>query len=166
MELIPKGWGARLRAERKRLGRTQADVAKLVGISTVTYQQYEREEHEPKLTFLNKLNELGFDARLIFFGKASEVKSFSAHSQQLEMQAFKLAQEYANKTYSGELGDEGRFALFEHFRSQLESLALLGVEMPSNLDAFNKGFISFSSYDCLIGGLESRGNACSATPSS
>lgn len=143
MELIPKGWGSRLRLERKRLGHTQADVASLVRISTVTYQQYEREEHEPKLTFLNKLNELGFDVRLIFFGETNKVKAIPAHSQQLEMRAFKLAQEYVNKTYDGELGDEGRFTLFEFFRSQLEGLIVDGTEMPFNLDAFNKGSLSF-----------------------
>ena len=144
MELIPKGWGSRLRLERKRLGHTQADVASLVRISTVTYQQYEREEHEPKLTFLNKLNELGFDVRLIFFGDLNEGKQISVRSQQLEMRAFKLAQEYVNKTYANELGDEGRFALFELFRSQLEGLAVDGAEMPFNLDAFNKDPLSFS----------------------
>jgi transcriptional regulator with XRE-family HTH domain len=143
MELIPKGWGSQLRSERKRLGHTQADVASLVGISTVTYQQYEREDHEPKLAFLNKLNELGFDVRSIFFGEANKAKVIPAHSQQLEMRAFKLAQEYVNKTYADELGDEGRFALFEFFRSQLEDLIVDGAEMPSNLDAFNKNPLSF-----------------------
>lgn len=142
MELIPKGWGARLRAERKRLGHTQADVASLVGISTVTYQQYEREEHEPKLIFLNKLNELGFDARSIFFGDSNQVRLIPIRPEQLEMRAFMLAQEYVNKTYQGELGVEARFTLFERFRSQLEGLVLAGVEMPSNLDSFNRNVFS------------------------
>ena len=136
MELIPKGWGSRLRAERKRLGRTQADVANLVGISTVTYQQYEREEHEPKLTFLNKLKELGFDARLIFFGEVNEVKVFPIRAEQLEIRAFNLAEEYIVKTYNGILGSEAKYALFAFFRSHLEALVLSGVEMPAGLETF------------------------------
>ena len=48
MDLIPKGWGSRLRAERKRLGYTQVEFARLTSVSTLTYQQYEREEYETR----------------------------------------------------------------------------------------------------------------------
>lgn len=148
MQLIQDGWGSRLRAERKRLGLTQALLAQQAGISTVTYQQYEREDYEPKLSFFNKLNDLGFDVHLLLFGSVEKTNIVKVHPQQLEMRAFMLAQDYVAKTYEGILGDEGRFALFEHFRSQLESLSLAGEEIPLSLDAFNGAIALIQSSAC------------------
>lgn len=69
MEVIQDGLHLRLRSERKKLGYTQVDFAKLIGISTVTYQQYERGEYEPKISVLNKLGKLGCNVHLILFGQ-------------------------------------------------------------------------------------------------
>ena len=143
MQLIQGELNVRMRAERKRLGYTQVELARLANVSTLTYQQYERGEHEPKVGFINTLGNLGCDVNFLLFGGVGVDKLIPARPQQLEIRAFKLAQEYANKTYGGDFGDEGRFTLFERFRFELERLALRGMQMPESLDAFNEWTSSF-----------------------
>ena len=123
MQLIQDGWGSRLRAERKRLGHTQVELSKLAGVSVVTHQQYEREEFEPRLGYLNQLASLGVDIRFVMFGEANQPRVNSLHPRELELMAFQLVQNHLNKDTVGDVGADGRFALFDLFRSELEEIS-------------------------------------------
>lgn len=64
---IKAGWGDRLRRQRKRLLHTQTQLAELSKVSVVTYQQYEREEFQPRIGYFNLLAKLGIDMQYVFF---------------------------------------------------------------------------------------------------
>jgi transcriptional regulator with XRE-family HTH domain len=121
--LIQEGWGARLKQERKRLAYTQAEIAKLSGVSVVTYQQYEREEFEPRLGYLNQLANLEVSIRFVMFGEFDKPRSKSLHPRELELMAFQLVQDHLNKEPVGDVGADGRFALFDLFRAELEKIS-------------------------------------------
>ncbi len=61
--------GSRIRQFRKSLDKTQAEFAKLTGISTQTQILYEKGTREPKASYLLKLNKEGGDINYILLGK-------------------------------------------------------------------------------------------------
>jgi len=130
-----------MRAERKRLGHTQVEFAKLSGVSVVTYQQYEREEFEPRLGYLNQLASLGVDIRYVMFGESGRPKAYSLHPRELELIAFQLVQDHLNKDPVGDVGADGRFALFNLFRSELEDIALNESELPLDSNVLIKNLV-------------------------
>jgi transcriptional regulator with XRE-family HTH domain len=65
---------ARLRAERIRLGLTQAGLAEALGIPTVTLRSYESGRSEPPARFFSMLMQARVDAHHVVLGKrATEV---------------------------------------------------------------------------------------------
>lgn len=138
---IQEGWGARLRLERKRLGYTQAEIAKLSGVSVVTYQQYEREEFEPRLGYLNQLANLDVDIRHVMFGESGKPRVSSLHPRELELMAFQLVQDHLSKDPVGDVGADGRFALFDLFRSELEEMDESELDLPIDSHALIKNLV-------------------------
>ena len=132
--LIQEGWGGRLKQERKRLAYTQAELAKLSGVSVLTYQQYEREEFAPRLPYLNPLAKLGVDIRYVMFGESGKPRASNLHPRELERIAFQLVQEHLSKDPVGDVGADGRFALFDLFRAELEEMdeSEFDLQMDSN----------------------------------
>ena len=118
--LIQEGWGARLRQERKRLAFTQVEIAKLSGVSVVTYQQYEREEFEPRLGYLNQLANLEVNMRFVMFGELEPLRNDLAHSEQIEVMALNLIKEHLNKNPGKDIAADRLFTLFDFFRSELK----------------------------------------------
>ncbi len=118
--LIQEGWGARLKQERKRLAYTQAEIAKLSGVSVVTYQQYEREEFEPRLGYLNQLDRLELNMRFILFGEEIEQGSQKTliESRVAALKAFKAMEDYVARLGQENISSEEKFAMFEVLRSQ------------------------------------------------
>ncbi len=53
--------GARLRAERERLGYSEAQIAQLLGIPLETYQHFENGEGDPGIYRMPRLADIGFD---------------------------------------------------------------------------------------------------------
>ncbi|MCG8996379.1 helix-turn-helix domain-containing protein [Laribacter hongkongensis] len=63
--------GARLRAEKLRLGLTQRDMARLGGVSPATYSGYENNKSVPTLEFVIQLANHGVDPWFLMFGVPS-----------------------------------------------------------------------------------------------
>jgi len=72
-------FGARLRAERERLGYTQKDFAELAGIKRVSQYLYEHEDISPNLRYLTAIAELGVDVYFLFFDKKHGAESIDLH---------------------------------------------------------------------------------------
>jgi len=53
----PNGFGGRLKEERQRLKLTQADFAKLAGVSRASQAHYEQEQRVPDLLYLSALSD-------------------------------------------------------------------------------------------------------------
>lgn len=138
---IQEGWGGRLKQERKRLAYTQAELAKLSGVSVVTYQQYEREEFEPRLGYLNQLVNLEVDIHFVMFGESGKPRKNSLHPRELELMAFQLVQDHLNKDPVGDVGADGRFALFDLFRSELEEMAENEFDLSVGSSALIKNLV-------------------------
>ena len=139
--LIQAGWGSRLKQERKRLAFTQAEIAKLSGVSVVTYQQYEREEFEPRLGYLNQLANLEVSIRFVMFGESDKPRANSLHPRELELMAFQLVQEHLSKDLVGDVGADGRFALFNLFRAELEGMDESEFDLPMDSNALIKNLV-------------------------
>ena len=151
---IQEGWGARLRLERKRLGYTQAEIAKLSGVSVVTYQQYEREEFEPRLGYLNQLANLDVDIRHVMFGESSKPRVSSLHPRELELMAFQLVQDHLSKDPVGDVGADGRFALFDLFRAELEVMDESELDFPIDSNALIKNLVLSRASKVTVGRLK------------
>ena len=65
-------WGTRLREERKRLGKSQTEVAKTTGISRPTQSGYENGEGNPSGTYWESISRMGFDIQYIATGTRSK----------------------------------------------------------------------------------------------
>ncbi len=137
--LIQEGWGARLRQERKRLAYTQAEIAKLSGVSVVTYQQYEREEFEPRLGYLNQLANLEVNMRFVMFGELDPLRSDLAHSERAEVMALNLIKEHLNKNPGKDIAADRLFALFDFFRAEIMAASKNGLNLPSSFNVLVGG---------------------------
>ena len=131
--LIQEGWGARLKQERKRLAYTQAEIAKLSGVSVVTYQQYEREEFEPRLGYLNQLANLEVSIRFVMFGELDPLENDLANSEHAEIMALNLLKEHLNKNPGKDIPADRLFALFDFFRSEFKEAVRNETTLPVNL---------------------------------
>jgi len=149
MDSIQTSWGSRLRSERKKLGYTQVDFAKLANVSTVTYQQYEREEFEPRLSFLYKLTDLGVDIYFVLFGKSRESVDDSIDYKELEVMAFNLLIEYLNKHSDEKNTADGLFALFRFFKSEITSVAKKKSSPLTNLNGLMENILPTNSLEKL-----------------
>ena len=65
-ELMPVG--ERIRIERERVGKTQAEIAKEMGVSRKTQIAYESGTTEPKASYVTGLERLGFDFNYVATG--------------------------------------------------------------------------------------------------
>ncbi|MBM7407082.1 MULTISPECIES: helix-turn-helix domain-containing protein [Sphingomonas] len=65
--------GARLREERVRSGRNQADFAKLAGVSRNSQTEYETGKTAPNTDYLQRLADHGVDATYILTGVRQEL---------------------------------------------------------------------------------------------
>ncbi|MBX9899144.1 MAG: helix-turn-helix transcriptional regulator [Burkholderiaceae bacterium] len=61
-------FGQRLKEERERLGKTQADFAKAGGVGRTAQFNYEREERRPSSSYLSGIEALGADSLYIMTG--------------------------------------------------------------------------------------------------
>lgn len=65
--------GKRISAARKKEGLTQAQLAKLCGVATITIQQYERDKRQPRNGMLEKISTiLKTDPFQLFLGATQE----------------------------------------------------------------------------------------------
>ena len=76
----------------------------------VTYQQYEREEFEPRLGYLNQLVKLEVDIHLVMFGDLLAQVDASL-SEWVEIMVLSLIKEHLNKNSGKDIATDRLFAL-------------------------------------------------------
>lgn len=110
-----KPFGARLKAERERLGLTQAAFAAACGVGKTAQYMYERGEREPGFSYFEAARALGVDTLYVTNGtrEGSDWAYARAYKKVLQMTALLLA-----------LDD-----------SQLDRLASLAMEKEAEFDA-------------------------------
>jgi transcriptional regulator with XRE-family HTH domain len=67
-------FGERLRSERERLGLTQAEFAKLSGVTGRSQRNYESSDRIPSAKYLEALGKAGVDVQFLISGEASSVE--------------------------------------------------------------------------------------------
>lgn len=87
-------FGLRLREERKRIGLTQAEFAKKLGVSRNTQINYEAMDREPDVKYIARLEEIGVDSKFVVTGDASVlVNAGEALASQAEI-VFKVVKDF------------------------------------------------------------------------
>jgi len=114
---VAQGFGPRLREERERIGLNQAQLAALAGVQRLAQGLYESEARSPSIKYLMAIGESGVDLYFVLFGTRMPVQGENVH--RLEKRVFELVEEFAQKQPSGQLGAEGRYAMFVFLRDQL-----------------------------------------------
>lgn len=94
--LVRIGIGARLRAERERLGLTQAALAELLGVRRLAVLKYETGDYSPTADQLQALDQIGADVGFVVTGRSCQVVENTRRTL-LEEQMKKLARECAIK---------------------------------------------------------------------
>lgn len=130
LHTIPIGFGDRLRRERERVGLNQTELAGVAGVKRMAQGQYENEVRSPTVRYLSAIAEAGVDLHYLLFGNRSVqmVGGFRG----LEKKAFELVETYARQQPDGQLGSEGRYAIFELMRAYLSKSVEDGRAMPIN----------------------------------
>lgn len=128
LNVIPPGFGARLREERSRLGLSQTELGQKAGIQRLAQSQYETETRFPTIRYLADIGGAGVNLYYLLFGKKDKVGASLSNSEMrnVEQETFKLVEEYVQSRCNGEMSAEGRFVLFELLRSQLIRASLSG----------------------------------------
>jgi transcriptional regulator with XRE-family HTH domain len=107
--------GQRLRAERKRIGATQAALADMGGIKRNALFKYEKGENSPTVEFLYRLSENGLDAAYVFTGV--HVESSLRPNEQILLGCFRKLpphhQQIAMDTFAVLTGDRSGKAIDE-----------------------------------------------------
>lgn len=117
---IPDGFGQRLREERERLGLSQTVLAGMGGVRRLAQSQYEKGSSSPSVRYLTAIAHAGVNLDFVLFGRPPSFKSLSPSARhQVEEEAFRQVEEFVRSQPVGQLGAEGRFALFQVFRANL-----------------------------------------------
>lgn len=99
---------------------SQTALAELAGIRRLAQSQYEKETSSPTVRYLSAIGSAGLNLDYILFGRLpSERQITPEESYRVEGEAFRLLEEFVQKQPTGQLGAEGRFALFQVFRGNL-----------------------------------------------
>lgn len=116
---IPDGFGQRLREERERIGLNQTTLANIAGIRRLAQSQYEKEASSPSVRYLAAIAEAGISLDYVLFGRGtSDALLTSQDRYQIEAEAFQELETFVQSQPGGQIGAEGRFALFQAFRSR------------------------------------------------
>lgn len=129
---IPDGFGHRLRDERERLGLSQTALASVAGIKRLAQSQYEKESSSPSVRYLAAIALAGINLDYVLFGRnAGEVPLTSEEKYRIDAEAFQAVEAFVQNQPGGQIGAEGRFALFQAFRSQRIEDALKRSSLPA-----------------------------------
>lgn len=117
---ITKGFGERLKLERKRLKLSQEALAQAGGVQRLAQIQYETENTAPTTRYLNLIGKTGVDLTFLFFGIDSNHEDVSGERLlALEEKTFELISRYAKITKTEKLSPETFKMLFNVIRGIL-----------------------------------------------
>lgn len=110
---IPPGFGQRLKEERKRLGKTQAELAEAGGVRRLSQIQYESETTAPALRYLSGIATAGADLAYLLLGsRLGDAPLTPEQEERIDKKAFALVEMYARTQPSGQLDPEMRRILY------------------------------------------------------
>lgn len=93
---IPDGFGRRLKEERKRLGLSQVNLARIGGVQRLAQLQYENENTSPNMRYLNLISQAGIDLSYLLLGAYDKTTDISFDRLQIiENKTFDLIEKYA-----------------------------------------------------------------------
>lgn len=134
IQTVKAGFGERLKTERRRLGLTQEAFAEKAGVQRLAQSQYESGLREPRLSYLAAVGHLGANLDYLLYEHPHREGRLSDESaRKVEIDAFKLVDEYIQVRCGGSIDYNGRYVLFEIIRRQLTNAVLTGTE-PVGLD--------------------------------
>lgn len=84
--------GVRLRTERERLGKTQADMGAVAGVTRQTQSNYESGERAPDVAYLAAIAQVGVDVQYVVTGKRQLAASVQAQAPRKPSDAQSQAQ--------------------------------------------------------------------------
>ncbi len=117
---IPPGFGQRLKEERKRLGKTQAEFAEAGGVGRLSQIQYENEATAPSTRYLSGVAAIGADLAYLLLGLRLRANPLTAEQEErIDKKAFALIEAYARSQSNGQLDAEMRRVLYRVLHSCL-----------------------------------------------
>lgn len=130
---IPPGFGTRLREERKRLGKSQAEFAAAGGVGRLAQIQYENESTAPSTRYLSGIAAIGTDLAYLILGLRFDAGGLTKEQEdRVERKAFELVEACAETEPDGRLSAESRRLLYRVFRSYLTQVEL--GKLPADFD--------------------------------
>ena len=117
MPTIADGFGTRLREERERLGMTQAQLSEVAGVRRMAQGLYESGTRAPTVKYLAAIAGAGVDLQYALFGQRATVPA--ENQRGLEKKIFELVEQFVQRQPDGQLGAEGRYAMFDFLRSEM-----------------------------------------------
>lgn len=138
VQTIPSGFGSRLRDAREAIGRNQTQLAEIAGIKRMAQGQYENEVRAPTVKYLSAVAAEGIDLQYVLFG--CKTGPSREEQRRLERQVFDLVEQYARQQPDGQLGAEGRFAMFEFLRAYMSRATADNSTQPMNPAELIAGF--------------------------
>lgn len=135
---IANVFGERLREERERIGLNQTQLAEVAGIKRMAQGQYENEVRSPTVKYLSAISGAGVDLHYLLFGKRP--RPSPDDQRRLEKNVFEMVEQFARQQPDGQLGAEGRYAIFEFLRTHMENTTGDNSLPPSGLAELIAGF--------------------------
>jgi transcriptional regulator with XRE-family HTH domain len=129
---IPKGFGERLKAERKRLMLSQTELAEIGGVGRLAQSQYESEQSAPTTRYLSAISGAGVNLTYLVLGMRPESTALTPEQlDRVESKAFEWVEIYSDAQSSGKLSAESRRLMYQVFRNLLAQVEL--GEIPADL---------------------------------
>lgn len=131
---IPPGFGQRLKEERKRLGKTQAELAEAGGVRRLSQIQYESETTTPSMRYLSGIAAAGVDLAYLILGLqlGSGASLTPEQDERIEKKAFALVEMYARTQRGGQLDPEMRWFLYRVLERCLRQVEI--GTLPADFD--------------------------------
>lgn len=130
---IPPGFGRRLREERKRISKTQVELAEAGGVGRLSQIQYENETTAPTTRYLSGIAGIGIDLAYLLLGIRLGTGQLTVEQEErIDKKAFALIERYAQKQPDRQLDAEGRRVLYRVLRSCLVQVEL--GNLPADFD--------------------------------
>lgn len=129
---IPKGFGERLKAERRRLKLSQTEMAEIGGVGRLAQSQYESEQTAPTTRYLSAISSAGINLTFLVLGVRPENPTLTPEQlDRIEGKAFEWIEIYSETQPSGKLNAESRRLMYQIFRNLLVQVEL--GEIPSDM---------------------------------
>lgn len=136
----PELIGSRLREERRRLGLTQVELAKLGGVRRVSLYLYEKGDRLVPLDFMLRVRQVGVSLSYVLWGdRLPEQRLKRQVDTELCKELFRLVDQYAVDAKGRPLHPAYRASLFDELMdmtTNLEKEEVDRVELQRKLESF------------------------------